>query len=310
MKMVAERRPIHQKRDRLRQLRAFCRVVQTGSITKAAESLDLASGAVSVQIRELEYEMEAHLFDRRGRGLTLNPAGERLYELAEPLARRMDSVSGAFVRELGDVLSRRIHFGASQAAAACVVPVHLKRFHALYPDMRVRVHTCLVSEGVERMLDGEFDFVLGEEEPALRTRLNILFHPVASYDIVLVTAPDHPLAGREAVSPEEIADCPLIAPTKVLYSRQSWRILEQRFGLDASVGIEVDQWGVIKRYVEQGLGVALVPSLCLGENDALSTVRLEDCFPTESYGVFTRRGGILTPATERLIRLMVPGYST
>ena len=310
MRMVVNRRRIYHKRDRLRQLRAFCRVVQTGSIAKAAESLDLAHGAVALHVRELEYEMEALLFDRSGRGLSLNPAGERLYKLAEPLAQGLDSVSGAFVNELGDVLARRIHFGASQAAVAHLVPAYLQRFQELHPDMRVRVHTCLVSEGVERMLDGEFDFVLGAEEPdLLRTRLNIQYHHVAYYDIVLITAPDHPLAGRKTVSPEEIAVCTVIAPKQYSYSQQSRKIIAQRFGFDASVNIEVARWSVIKRYVEQDLGVSLVPSLCLRENDALSIISLKDCFPTQSYGVFCRRGRFLTPATKRLIRLMAPEYS-
>ena len=308
--MVVDRRRIYHKRDRLRQLRAFCRVVQMGSIVKAAESLDLAQGAVALQVRELEYEMEALLFDRSGRGLSVNPAGERLYKLAEPLARSMDSVSGAFVKELGDVLARRIHFGASQAAVAYLVPAYLQRFQELHPDMRVRVHTCLVSDGAERMLDGEFDFVLGAEEPdLLRTRSKLRYHHVAYYDIVLITAPDHPLAGRDTVSPEEIVACPLIAPRKAWYSRQSWQILAQRFGFDTSARIEVSRWSVIKRYVEQDLGVSLVPSLSLSENDALSIIPLKDCFPTQSYGVFTRHGRILTSATNRLIRLMAPEFS-
>ena len=307
--MVVDRRRIYHKRDRLRQLRAFCRVVQTGSIARAAASLGLASTAVALQVRELEYEMEAHLFDRRGGRLSINPAGERLYRIAEPLARGMDCVSGAFVKELGDVPSRRIHFGASQAAIVHVVPVYLERFRELYPDMRVRVHTCIVSEGVDRMLDGELDFVLGAEEPdLLRTRLNIRYHHVGSYDIVLITAPDHPLAERKSVSPREIAACALIAPGQSLYSPQSRHVIAQRFGFDASVDIEVSRWGVIKRYVEQDLGVSLVPSLCLSESDALSTVSLEDCFPTQSYGVFTRRGRILTSTARRLIQIMAPDF--
>lgn len=307
--MVVDRQRIYHKRGRLRQLRAFCRVVQTGSIARAADSLDLAPASVSSHLRELEHELDTYLFERSSRGLTLNSAGERLYNLAEPVARDMDRVSGSFVRELGDVLLRRIHFGASQAAIAHLVPAYLQRFQALYPDMRVRVHTCLVSEGVERMLEGELDFVLGPKQPSLRTHPSIVYHHVANYDIVLITAPDHPLAGRKSVAPAEIAACPLIAPKQDLYTESTRQVVAQRFGFDAGATIEVSRWGVIKRYVEQGLGVSLVPSLCLSEKDALATIPLVDYFPTESYGVFTRRGRFLTTATTRLIQLMAPVYS-
>ena len=306
--MAVERQRIYHKRDRLRQLRAFCRVAQMGSITRAAESLDLTQPAVSLHVRQLEYELDAVLFDRSGRGVSLSPAGERLYKLAEPLVLGMDRLSAAFVDQLGDIISRRIYFGASEAIAAFVLPRYLKRFQELYPEMRLRVRTCRLSEGVEHLLDDELEFVVGANEPSLQKQKDILYHHIAYYDLVLITASDHPLAGRETVSPKELAAHPAVAPTPSTYSRQLQDTAAQRFGVDARVAIEVGRWGVIKRYVETGLGIAIVPSLCLSENDALSTIPIEDYLPPQSYGVVTRRGKFLTRATKRLVQLMVPDY--
>ena len=221
----------------------------------------------------------------------------------------MDNLSGAFVERLGEMVSHRIRIGASQAVSASFLPGCLQRFQELYPDMRVRVLTCLVSEGVERLLDDEIEFVLGPTENSLRGYKDLLHNHVADYDIVLITALDHPLAGRDTVSPEEVAAYPAIAPDPDLYSGYSQEIVGKHFGFEMSVVVEVGRWGVIKRYVEQGLGIAIVPSMCLNSDDALSTIALKDHFPTRSFGVITRRGRYLTPATRDLIRLIAPDYS-
>ena len=308
--MAVERRRIYHKRDRLRQLRAFCRVAQLGSITRAAESLDLTPPAVSLHVRQLEYELAAILFERSGRGVALSLAGERLYRHAEPLVQGMDSLSAAFVEQLTDIDSRPICFGASAAIAAFVLPAYLQRFQELHPELRLRVRTCRLSEGVEQLLGNELDFVVGANEPSVQNRSEILYHHIAYYDVVLITPPDHPLAGRESVTPEELAAHPAVGPPPSTYSRQMQNFAARRFGVDLCVAIEVGRWGVIKRYVEAGLGVAVVPSLCLSENDALSSIPLEGYFPRQSYGVVTRRGKFLSRATTRLLRLMVPDYAT
>ena len=104
--MAVERKRIYHKRNRLRQLRAFCQVARLSSITQAAESLGVSQPSVSIQVRELENELETGLFDRSGTGIALTRAGKRFVDLAEPLVQGMDelsvtldaSISGSFLR--------------------------------------------------------------------------------------------------------------------------------------------------------------------------------------------------------------------
>lgn len=306
--MAADNRHIYHKRKRLRQLRAFCRVAETGSITRASESLDLTQSVVSLHLRNLEYELQAVLFERTGRRIALSAAGERLYRMIVPLLQRMDDLSAAFVDESGDVRPTRIHLGASQAVATFVIPRYLRRFQELHPEVPVRVSVCLVSEGLRRLREDTLDFMLGTDEACLQGQQDIVYHRVACYDHVLITAPDHPLAERESVSPEEIAGFPAVVPNLDMYSRQSGDSAVERFGVDLNAAIEVGRWGVIKLYVEQGLGISIVPRVCLDEDDALSVVPLADEFPNRSYGVVVRRGKLLTPSARRLVQLMVPDF--
>lgn len=297
---------VYHKRDRLRQLRAFCQAARLESITRAAESLGLSQPAVSLHVRELENELEAILFDRSGARIALTPAGRRLYELAEPLVEGMDDLSTSFLASLDVAISGQIHAAASHAGAAFVLPPYVKRFRDLYPGIRLRVRNCLLSEGVKLLLNDEVEFVLGVNDPYPTNALD--YFELLPYDIVLITSLDHPLAGRDTVTPEEAADWPAIVPPAGTYSRRFGETAAKEFGVEVRAVIEVGGWGVIKRYVENGFGISVVPSICIHAADQVWSISLKQYFPTRSYGVFTRRGKFLTPAARRFLRVMAPDF--
>ena len=304
--MAVGRRRVYHKRDRLRQLRAFCHAARLGSITQAAVHLGLSQPAVSLHVRELENELEAILFDRGGSGISLTSAGETLYELSKPLVKGMDALSVNFMERIDDTLSGRLQLAASPAGASFVLPPYIKRFRDLYPEIRLRVRNCLLSEGVKLLLDDKVEFVLGVKDPYPEDTLE--YRQFLPYDIVLITSLDHPLAGRDSVSPEEASAWPAIVPTPGTYSRQFGETAAQQFGVDVKAVISVGGWGVIKRFVELGLGISVVPSISVAETDRLSVISLREHFPTRSFGVFTRRGRFLTPPARRLLRLMIPEF--
>ena len=89
IRSAVDRQRVHIWQHRLSQLRSFHQVAQMGSVCKAAESLGITARDVSRHVGELEDEMEVALFDRRGSGVALSPAGERLYEFVGPLMRSL-----------------------------------------------------------------------------------------------------------------------------------------------------------------------------------------------------------------------------
>ena len=304
--MISPEQRVYHKRDRLRQLRAFCQAARLESITQAAERLGLSQPAVSLHVRELENELEAILFDRSGARIALTAAGRRLYRLAEPLVEGMDELSTNFLARLDVAISGHVNIAASPAGAAFVLPPYVKRFRDLYPGIRLRVKNSLLSEGVKLLLGDEVEFVLGVNDPYPENALD--YFELLPYDIVLITSLDHPLAGRDTVSPEEAAAWPAIVPAPGTYSRRFGETAARQFGVEVKAVIEVGGWGPIKRYVESGFGISVVPSLCIHEADQLSVIPLKKYFPSRSYGVFTRRGKFLAPSARRFLRIMAPDF--
>ena len=93
------------------------------------------------------------------------------------------------------------------------------------------------------------------------------------------------------------------------YSRQFGETAAREFGVDVQAVLEVGGWGVIKRYVERGIGICVVPSICLHETDDVSVIRLEGRFRARSFGVYTRRGKALSAPARALVGLLIPGIA-
>ena len=306
MNQASSRYPIRDKRQRVRQLRAFCLTVQLGSIGRAAERLELTQPAVSLQLRRLENECAAVLLERSSTGVSPTPAGEHLYAFAEPLVRGVDDLFGDFRLTLDQFVNipPPVRCAVSSAGAAFVLPRYLKRFRDRYPEYAVHLRTTSLHEGIQRLVDDEVDLAFGVKDPYPEDIL--VYHELLTYRLVLIAPPDHPLAGRASVFPEETSAYPSVVPPFSLYSREFGRATARRFGTDASATIEVGGWGVLKRYVESGFGIAIIPNLCISDTDRLSIIDLEADIPTLSYGVFAPRDRLLAPPAWRLLRLLIP----
>ena len=314
-RVIGDRSPPHQKQDRLDQLEAFCEAARRRSITDAADFLGVAEPAVSLQVRELENELQAVLLDQAGPRLALTSAGEHLYGLAERLVEDTDRLYAGFAEQRAEVGAGRIHLAASHAGAAFILPPYVRRLRERHPGIQLRVTSCPLDEGVELLLADEVELVLGTNEPARDARHafdlaagrrhdGLEYRELLRYDTVLVTAPDHPLAGRESVCAKEAAEWPAIMPYPGACGAQDGETAARQLGLDSRSAIEVDGWETVKRHVEIGLGIAVVPGICITETDRLSVIPLETDFPSRSYGVFSRRDKRMEPAARRLLGLM------
>ena len=150
--------------------------------------------------------------------------------------------------------------------------------------MRLRVTNALVERGLELLSDRKVDFVVGAKEP--NTEM-FSYHEAFTYDLVLIVPEGHPLAGRESVDIREAAQYSGIAPASGTYNRQFGESVAHRFGTETNVAIETNGWGVIRNYVEAGLGISVVPSLCLTGQERIWRIPFGEYAPARSYGIFT-----------------------
>ena len=290
------------RRHRLRQLRAFCHVARLGSISRAAERVFCSQPAVSMQIRALEDELNTGLVERNGPNIALTPAGRQFYRLATSLVEDIDRLSDTFAEQYHSV-AVDIHVAAGETAAAVLLPEYLKRFSQQHPDTRVNVRTGTGRECLRWLRAYEVDLVIAamDVEPP-----DLEYLPVVSANYVLITSEAHPLAGRESVTLRDLSDWPLIAQTAGTHTRQFGEMFLRQHRIPFRVDVEVDGWDAIKAYVEAGLGIAVVPELCLDDRDRLWRFPFDEHIPPRIYGAITRRDRILPKAVRQIIRIMDP----
>ena len=102
------------------------------------------------------------------------------------------------------------------------------------------------------------------------------FSPILSSDYVVITPEDHPLAGRTSVTLRELSPHPLVLHTAGTYTRQFVELYMRQHGHSRRVAVEVDGWSAIRDCVEAGLGIAVVPELCLSERDRVWRIPIDD----------------------------------
>lgn len=295
--------PIRYKQNRLQQLRGFYYAAREKSISKAAERMALSQPSVSLQIQALERELKTTLFERRGPKIDLTPDGQLLMELAQPLVDGIDSLEDDFIARRDQVDRGRVDLAAGGSTILYVLPRFVEAFVKAYPGIELKIQNVTGRDGLALLREGEVDFAVG---PLLDTPDDVVFYPILSYEPVLIAPRDHPLAAKERVTLKDISKYPLILPPRHL---STWRIVESVFaqrGLKYEVKLEVGGWEVIKTYVELGLGISIVMSICITGDENLAVIPVGKYFPNRTYGVVLRKGKVLSAQAKRFIGIMDP----
>ena len=182
----------------LDQLRIFVAVAERQHVTRAAEALNLTQSAVSSAITTLEGRHGVALFDRVGRSIVLNAAGQVFLEEARAVIARASAAEDA-LDDLGALKRGRLSIQASQTIAGWWLPARLADFHARHPGIRIDVAIGNTRDVAQAVIDGraELGLVEGEVDEAVLTR-TVLDHD----ELVLVVAADHPMAQDGAGPPD------------------------------------------------------------------------------------------------------------
>jgi DNA-binding transcriptional LysR family regulator len=293
------------RHNRLQQLRGFLYAARSESISRAAEQMALSQPSVSLQIQALEKDLGVQLFERRGPKIRLTRDGEMLLELAGPLVEGLDTLEDEFASRRHDVIHGSVSIAAGGSTLQYIMPPTIETFVRDFPQIELRLHNVTGKKGMELLRAGEVDIAVG---PLQETPSDIHFHPLVTYEPMLITAPDHPLARRKRITLKNIAEHPLILPPR---DQSTYRLVELVFdehALTHEVKLEVGGYDVIKTYVKLGLGISIVMGHCLTGDEDLFTASMKRYFPSRSYGLVLKRGRPLSPATQKFVQTLCPDF--
>jgi DNA-binding transcriptional LysR family regulator len=241
----------------LRDLRSFVAVAQQRNFSRAAEQLHVSQPALSEQIRKLEDELGAPLFERTSRGAVLTGAGEAFLPQARSVLAQAD-VAAETVRMVADGVAGTLTLGFIDSAALGILPPLIRRFTARYPAVKLRLRELGTRRQLEAVEAGEIDvgIVRGPVwKPALAGRR------IASESLLLALPAQHRLAGETAVRLGDLREEGFItypADRGAGLYEETLRLCHEA-GFEPTIVQEANEIYTIIGMVAAGLGVAIVP---------------------------------------------------
>ncbi|SFR48997.1 DNA-binding transcriptional regulator, LysR family [Marinobacter daqiaonensis] len=242
-----------------RQLEVFLAAARFQNITRAAESLAMSQSAASSALKELENQFDIQLFDRVGKRLQLNELG-RLYR------PKVESVL-AQAGELEQALSKHTEVGALKVGATLTIGNYLAvGVMAEYMNTPARPKVSLevanTSAIARRVMDYELDIGLIEGE-LQSPDLEVI--PWRHDELVIFCSPEHPLAGKDGLTDEDLKSATWIAREPGSGTRQTFERAMHGLLPDLNILLELEHTEAIKRAVQANLGIGCLSRMCLSD---------------------------------------------
>jgi DNA-binding transcriptional LysR family regulator len=272
----------------LEALKMFCDVVAFRSFSAAAKANGKTQSALSRVVQDLEEQLGAQLIDRSHRPLELTALGQAYYEGCKELLERYLELE-ASIRRAGGQMALPIRVAAIYSVGLGDMGQFVERFEAERPHTKVHVDYVHPDRVYERVLEGTADLGL-VSFPNESRELTAL--PWREEEMVVACAPAHPLARRATVRPADLDGEKFVAFDKGLVIRREVDRFLREHGVTVEVALTLDNIESIKKGIEEGAGVSLLPDTMLRREVATGTIRavpLEGCRLVRPLGIIHRR---------------------
>ena len=285
----------------INQLEVVVAVAQEKSFSRAAETLHRTQPAVSQAIRRLETELGEPLFDRSSKDGTLTAAGRVLFDFAQQMLNLRHHAHAA-LKELKDLHRGKLTLSANEYTVMYLLPL-IPVFRARHPHIKIEVKRSLASRIASEILGRETEIGIVSFKPNDPTVAAV---PVLMDELALIVAPDHPLAAKTIVSVRELGAESFIAHNVPSPYRERVVRTFEKYKTPLNISMELPTLEAIKRFVEQGMGVALVPLLTARAEIArgqLAALTVREMKLERRLHLIYRKGATLSHAARAFLRV-------
>ncbi len=250
-------------------LRAFVQVAKSTTFADAAGRLHLTQPALSSAIKKMESELGGKLFSRSTRRVELTPEGQSLLPNAIRLLQDWEDTFND-IQNLFSMEQGKLHIAAMPSFAESKLPNLLKAYNTRHPNIRLRIFDVVMERAVETVLDGgaEVGFTF---EPQRKEGIDFL--PLFDDAFVVIVNSEHPLANKKNVNWHNCLQHPFVIMNRGSAVRQWTDEHLGQYG-EPRIVAETGQLGTLGQLIQQGLGIAVMPSLSVPNMKKLGLVSL------------------------------------
>ncbi len=287
----------------LRFLKTYCDIVDLGSFSRAAKTNGVSQSNASQIVHHLEKRLGVQLIDRSKRPFVVTPEGNRFHEGARVIVQRYDDLERE-VRSLHEAAAARLTVASIYSVGLAHMSGLLREFLAAHPKADVRLEYLHPHRVYEVVDQGQADLGLVSypEESASLAAI-----PWRTEPIVLVCYPQHPLTKRRSVTLNMLRNEPFVAFQEGLKIREEIDNSLAHHQVSARVALAFDNIETIKRAIEIGAGVSLLPEPTISreiEGGSLCQLPIEGVSLARPLGIIHRRDRNLSGAAQQFIQLL------
>jgi len=246
----------------LQQLRYIVEVSRCGmNISHAAESLKMTQPAISIQIRNFERNLGVKIFDRGMAGKKLKgftQAGQAILDRAKTILSEVHNIE-IISKEYSDPSRGVLSIATTHTQARYKLPSVLKTFVHRFPEVRLNIKQGTPIEIVEMAMRGDVDCCITTQD--IDSHDDLLMLPCYRWNRCIITPCGHPLRDEKNLTLEAVAKYPIITYVDGFTGRSKLDRAFVKAGLIPNVVLNAADTDVIKAYVRQGLGVAIVSNI-------------------------------------------------
>jgi len=284
-------------------LKVFCDLADSRSFSKTAEKHLLSQSAVSQQLAQLELAHKCQLITRKKRPIELTTAGQVYYKAAKDILERYELLKEE-LNALKSTATSRINVGAIFSIGMHTLPDYVKKFMVTYPNVNVHIEYFAADKIYDSVLNGDIDIGL-VAVPRKDRRLEV--YEFEEEPLVLACSPKHPLAKEPEVDIHKLQFERFIAFEKEVPTRVWIDGILSRYSTAVRSVMEFDNIETVKRAVEIGAGVSILPETALVQEVAAGTIKAVP-FSNERFvrptGIIIRKGKMLSQAGRYLIEML------
>ncbi|MCG9892882.1 MAG: LysR family transcriptional regulator [Thermosynechococcaceae cyanobacterium MS004] len=299
----------------LDQLRILKAIAAEGSFKRAADSLYVSQPAVSLQVQNLERQLDVPLFDRGGRRAQLTEAGHLLLSYGDRILALCQETCRA-IEDLQNLQGGTLIIGASQTTGTYLMPKLIGIFRQTYPDVAVQLHVHSTRRTCWSVMNGQVDLAIIGGEIPLELQASLEIEPYAEDELALVLPIFHPLAKKDVVQREDLYKLGFIALDAQSTIRKVIDQILVRGNIDPrllKVEMELNSIEAIKNAVQSGLGAAFISVSAIEKElklGALKRVTVENVVVKRTLSLVLNPNRYRSKASEIFIAEILPQLST
>ena len=287
-------------------LKIYCDVVRLRSFSRGAEANGVLQAAASLTVQRLEKHLGVTLIDRSCRPWKPTHEGQVFYEGCREILERYHELEGQ-VRGQPVAADTVVRVAAIYSANLREMSQCVRRFHELRPQARVELEYLHPSRVYERVLNDEVELGILSFPQGQR---NLTVIPWRDEPMVLACHPQHPLAGKKKIALRQLAGELFVGFDADLVIRKQIDSFLRKHGVEVKVALTFDNIEAVKRAVEVGSGVAILPLPTLEHERQANTLTVVPFSPPDfvrPLAIVHRRGRRLYPNTRAFIQLLQSG---